>query len=132
MKQRQEELNRQRLEAQRLRMLEKERLDRELEGKRLEHMEKVRSMERLTSAERRAREQDQLQWYKNRISIQHKQEELLTLTKTRMGRKVNSMSEQKKAKVEELAQKRAQAAESRQESVRLKSAVRLAEKDRHL
>ena len=56
MKQRQEELNRQRLEAQRLRMLEKERLDRELEGKRLEHMEKVRSMERLTSAERRARE----------------------------------------------------------------------------
>ena len=73
-----------------------------------------------------------MQWYKNRISIQHKQEELLTLTKTRMGRKVNSMSEQKKAKVEELAQKRAQAAESRQESVRLKSAVRLAEKDRHL
>jgi hypothetical protein len=50
-------------------MLEKERHDIEMRQKNQEHLEKLRGLERQTSAEKRQREQDQLQWYKNRIHI---------------------------------------------------------------
>ena len=54
------------------------------------------------------------------------------MTKNRMARKVNYQHDLKRTKVEELTKKREEAVKSREETIRVKSAVRLAEKERHL
>jgi len=57
---------------------------------------------------------------------------LISVTKERMARKVNYMHEVKKSKVEEITRKREEAVKSRHEEIRVKSAVRMVEKERHL
>jgi hypothetical protein len=49
-----------------------------------------------------------------------------------MSKRVGAVTEMKRQKVDDLTRKREEAVKSREESIRIKSAVRLAEKERHL
>ncbi len=94
-KQKQQEFNNQKQSVLKIRLKEKEHHDKEVHENIQKHLEQLRNVERADSAEKKARKDEQLTWFKAKISIQHQSEQLTKKKQSRMLGHIETSIEKK-------------------------------------